>query len=106
MKRTTSYGRGERLRDQGMGAVADKSNGWVRDAVHTGMNIRKGWIGDGEDLRHIFVGAHGKPHHPNCIGTATMILVKYRKILVWTGELSKSNDSPSHARMTKVYRRV
>jgi hypothetical protein len=93
-------------RDTALARVAGNSKAWMTSMQHFIVHLPIGWIGTAEDLRHMALeDGLGYPHHHNAWGSAAMIAIKHRKVLVKTGEFRAMRDRSSHARMTPVYRR-
>jgi hypothetical protein len=93
------------LRDEGIARVERGSPKWTHEARERARTLlARPWEGLGEDLRlALLYQGLPQPHHPNCWGA----LIKWcvvNGLLVATGDVLNTNDAPSHASYTKVYR--
>lgn len=98
---------GRARRDEGVALVDANSEEWRQRARALLMEVIPfGWEGISEDIRMVLIDAGlSEPHSPNCWGSLTLWAVK-QNLLVPTGALQNMRDPRSHARYTKVYRRI
>jgi len=93
-------------RDEGMEKVEENDQEWMLSAMMAGRSLPRGWEGTGEDIRvALTMGGLPKPHHHNCWGAFINSMVR-EGWLEWTSAMRNMRTVKSHARATKVYRKV
>lgn len=92
---------GERLRDQALLAVAEKSGVFMDEALAFLSRLNTGAY-TGEDIRKQIEAAGIHPHHHNAWGAVIATAVRSH-LLYPTGKYVSMKDPRSHARKTQVY---
>ena len=92
-------------RDIGISDVLETNAAWRDDAWAGVRRLPLGWTGTGEDIRLLLEAEGIVPDHHNAWGGLINGCVR-EGMLEWTGALAQMATQRSHARATKVYRRV
>lgn len=90
---------------KGMANVHANNVTWNNRATEIIHSLPSGWIGIGEDMRHIVTDKIGHPTHPNAWGALTNSCLRAG----WfkpTGKWISPKDVKSHSRPTREYRRL
>jgi len=99
---------GTEARDAGISQVMENNQKWSAEVLDfIEGHIPVGWIGTGEDIRHLATEAGiVQPKHPNAWGATIMAAVRYKGFLTRTGTMVPPRDRASHARPTWQYIRT
>lgn len=93
-------------RDEALDSVLRHDWIWRSRIIAFIENLPHGWVGTGEDIRHMAQKCEIiNPGHPNAWGAAIMYAVK-KKLLHKTGKMHQPKDKASHARGIWEYVRL
>jgi|SRR5215813_12221408 len=96
---------GKKARDAGLERVWENAGPYKYQALQIVFDLPRGWIGTGEDVRHLVIAKIGPAYDYHFWGALTRE-VKKRGWLVPTGNRVTPKDKASHARPIDEYRRT